>query len=69
MNLKLKVSKGVLSKDGTPWAPSTIHAVNEEGWNVPYPYTMASLCLLLADPKVKSISVIDESNQQLDLTT
>ncbi len=66
--MKLKVSKGVLSKDGTPWAAGTIHAVNEEGWNVPYPYSMASLCLLLVDDKVKSISIIDENNQQMDLT-
>lgn len=66
--MKLSVGKGVLSKDGTPWAPSTIHAVNKEGWNVPYPYTMASLCLLLVNDDIESISIIDENNQQLDLT-
>ncbi len=67
MIMELKVSKGVLSKDGTPWAARTIHAVNNEGWNVPYPYGMASLCLLLVNNKIKSICIIDENNQQLDL--
>ena len=65
--MKLKVSKGVLSKDGTPYAPSTLHAVSN-GWNCPYPYSMASLCLLLVNEKIESISIIDEDNQQLDLT-
>ena len=66
--MKLKVSKGVLAKNGTPYAASTIHAV-KGGWNCPYPYSMASLCLLLVDENVKSISIIDENNQQLDLIT
>ncbi len=66
--MKLKVGKGVLSKDGSPWAAGTIHAVNDKGWNVPYPYSMASLCLLLVDDKVKQISIIDEDNQEMTLT-
>ena len=65
--MKLKTSKGVLGKDGTPYAPSTIHAVKGK-WNCPYPYSMASLCLLLVDKDVTSISIIDQDNQQLDLT-
>ena len=65
--MELKVSKGVLAKDGTPYAAGTIHAV-KGGWNCSYPYSMASLCLLLIDKDIKSISIIDEDNQQLDLT-
>ena len=65
--MKLKVSKGVLSKNGTPYAAGTIHAVSGR-WNCPYPYSMASLCLLLVNEKITSISIIDEKNQQMDLT-
>ncbi len=65
--MKLKVTKGVLSKDGTPYAAGTIHAV-KGGWSCPYHYSIASLCLLLVDREVKSISIIDEENRQMDLT-
>ena len=69
--MKLKVSKGVLSKNGTPWAAGTIHAVrvmDGEKWNCPYPYSMASLVLLLVDKRIESICIIDKDNQQMDLT-
>jgi len=66
--MRLRVSKGVLSKTGEPWAAGTIHAVNKEGWNCPYPYSMASLVLLLVDRRITSICIIDQDNQQMDLT-
>ncbi len=67
--MKLKISKGVLSKTNEPWAAGTIHAVNRKGWNSPYPYNMGTLCRLLVDKRIVSISVIDENNNQFDLTT
>ena len=66
--MKLKVSMGVLSKTGTPWAAGTIHAVNKEGWNSPYHYNIGTLCRLLVDKRIVEISVIDENNHQFDLT-
>ena len=65
--MKMKMSKGVLSKGGTPWAPGTIHAVSN-GWNKPCVFSMKSLILLILDKRVESISVIDEDNNQFDLT-
>ena len=66
--MKIKLSKGVLAKDGTPYATKTIHAVLIDGWNCPYPYSIGCLCMLLIDKEVVSISVIDENNNQIDLT-
>ena len=65
--MKLKISKGVLAKDGTPYAARTIYAVQGE-WNSPYPYSVISLCSLLANKEITSISIIDEDNRQFDLT-
>ena len=66
--MKLTVGKGVLGKDSTPYAAETIHAVNAKGWNVPFPYSMASLCSLLVNDVYTEISIIDDRNQKLTLT-
>ena len=66
--MKIKLSKGVLAKDGTPYAAETIHAVSTTGWNSPFPYSVSMLCRLLMDKDVIKISVIDVGNNQFDLT-
>ena len=66
--MKLKIDKGVLGKDGLPWAAKTIHAVNTEGWNMPWEYTMERLFRLIIDTKIVKITVIDEDNNEFTLT-
>ena len=67
MNLKVKVRKGVLGKDGQPYAPRTIHGIRD-GWNIPVPYTIEAFVSLLVDPKCTSIQIITEENKELILT-
>lgn len=58
------VSKGVLAKDKTPYAPATMHFVDARGFQCPVDYTVEALLdLLIGD--VVAIKVIDKNNREV----
>jgi len=61
MRLSIKKGKGVLGKDGTPWAPGTMHVVNGK-WMSATRYDPASLLEALLDEKTDKVEVISEFN-------
>jgi hypothetical protein len=72
MRLKLKMGKGVLSKDGkTPFAPGTLH-YSKDGWHCPADLTWKNLATLieamLTDESYTEIQLIDHDNTQYTWT-
>jgi hypothetical protein len=53
---------GVLSKDGTPYAPSSLFVVNKDGWQTPYNYTPQSVLAAFLSNKVVKIILTTEDN-------
>lgn len=61
MQLKIKKGKGVLSKDGSPYAARTAH-IHSGGWKSPIGYDIHSIMEALCTEGVVGIEVIDEKN-------
>tara|TARA_Y100000310_G_scaffold141149_1_gene140576 strand:- start:4011 stop:4253 length:243 start_codon:yes stop_codon:yes gene_type:complete len=61
LELTITQGTGVLGKDGTPYAPSTMHTV-EGKWQAPAEFHIRSLIDELLTPEVDEIIVIDENN-------
>ena len=68
--MKVEISKGVLGKNGAPFASETLHFV-QNGYLTPVPYNMRNLglCLArLADKQIQSIKLIDDDNNYFVIT-
>ena len=66
--LRLQLGKGVLSKDEiTPFAAGTMHYTTRDGWKHPARLSWKNLALLLAEPSVSEIEIIDEENNRVQI--
>lgn len=66
--LRLELGKGVMSKDGTtPFAAGTMHYTTQDGWKHPAELSWKNLALLLAEPSVSEIEIIDEENSRIQI--
>lgn len=69
--MKLKMGKGVLSKDNkTPFAAGTLH-YTRDGWHCPADLTwknLATLVEMLVQGQVTEIQLIDHDNTQYTWT-
>ena len=61
---EVTVEKGVLGKDGKPFAPATLHVVTKDGWQVPYAYTPTAMMAAFLTDSIASIILINEQNEQ-----
>ena len=61
---EVTVEKGVLGKDGKPFAPATLHVVTKDGWQYPYDYTPIAMMAAFLNNNVTSIILINEQNEQ-----
>ena len=59
---EVTVEKGVLGKDGKPFAPATLHVVTRDGWQYPYDYTPAAMMGAFLNDNVTSIILCTEQN-------
>lgn len=65
--MKLTKGKGVLAKDGTPYAAQTLHVV-EGGMQYPIDYTPRSMLKAFMEDKITRIKLIDENNDEWIVT-
>lgn len=67
--MKVKIGKGVMSKDGkTPYAAGTLHFTRNTGWKSPADLSFYNIGVLLKDDSVLEIQIIDEKNRQITIT-
>ena len=67
MQITLKKSKGVLGKDGKPYAPGTMYFCDGT-WLTPVAYSPESLTTGLLNEKVEKVEFIDPDNNQFVIT-
>ncbi len=59
--MKHTKAKGVLGKDGKPYAPGTFYTVSDE-WQAPELYTPLAMMYAFLDDKITKIILVTEDN-------